>query len=165
MPADDQDYTGPERRRDLSTQADELSANVNTLNASVVELTRYGRRNRFLIRWNIAGLALQLILLIAVALIAIQSSNASEDAKEATSASAQNRQNARATCESGNEARALQVQLWNYVLDLSSNRPNMTVGQRQQIAQFRLYLARTFAPRDCSNPTPTVMPPTSTPTR
>lgn len=170
MPDDEQHeklYTGPERRGGLAEAADELGRNVTDLNASVRDLASYGRRNRQLIYWTAAGLLVDLIVSVALILVAVQANNASHRATEATSAAAQNRQNAKVTCESGNQARLAQIQLWTYVLDLSAqSNPNPTPEQRKRIADFRTYINQVFAPRDCNNPaSPTVRPPTSPPTR
>lgn len=54
-----------------------------------------------------------------------------------------------ATCQSGNESRKLQVQLWDYVLGFPPSRPR-TEAQDKQIADFKAYVHKTFAPRDCS---------------
>lgn len=162
----DEPYTGPERRsQPLADVADELNTSVVKLRDSVRDLTHYGRRNRQLIYITAVSIVLVVLLGVALAFVAVDARQASQRAEDASSLARRNTENARLTCEAGNEARRLQIQLWTYVLDLSSSRPNLTVGQRQQIAQFRRYLATTYAPRDCDASTPTVKPPTSTPTR
>ena len=54
-----------------------------------------------------------------------------------------------ATCQSSNEARKLQVQLWEYVLSFPPSRPRTEV-QEQQIKDFKAFMRKTFAQRDCS---------------
>lgn len=54
-----------------------------------------------------------------------------------------------ATCQSSNEARSLQVQLWDYVLSFPPSRPR-TEAQEKKIADFKAFVRKTFAPRDCS---------------
>jgi hypothetical protein len=137
--------------------AERLEVAMTDLAGEVGTLRDYGHRNRAMI-W---GLVVSVLLNLVVGVIAI---SASLQAREATSQAAVNAQNAKITCEAGNESRRLQTQLWTYVLDLSSKRPNMTAEQRKQIAAFRGYIATVYAPRDCdANPTPP--PGTVTPTR
>lgn len=141
----------------LESSMDNLAEKVARQADEVAAQTAYGHRNRQLI-W---GLVISVLLNLVVGVIAI---SASLEAKEATSAAHRNAENARVSCEVGNESRRLQNQLWTYVLDLSEKNPNRTPEQRKQIAQFRAYIAVVFAPRDCSvNPTPP--PGTVTPTR
>jgi hypothetical protein len=171
MPDDDELdeklYTGPDRRSHLADAAADLNTSVADLTASVRDLAGYGRRNRRLIYWTAGGLLVDLILSVTLILVAVQANNASHRATEATSAAAQNRQNARVTCESGNQARLAQIQLWTYVLDVSAqSSPDPTPEQKKRIADFRAYISRVFTPRDCNNPgSPAVPRPTGPPTR
>lgn len=59
-----------------------------------------------------------------------------------------------ASCDSANDSRAAQRQLWAYVLDLSSktdpSEPKMTAAEKKRLAQFRVYVNTTFAAKDCS---------------
>lgn len=143
----EQPYTGPERRRDdLSIQAEQLGLDVSNLNRSVVELTNYGHRNRFLIRWNIAATIIILMLTAVVTIVAVQVT--------------ENRQNAKLVCQIGNESRAAQVRLWGYVLDASSANPELTPAQKTLIAEFRIYIGQVFAQRDCNDLSPHVVTPT-----
>lgn len=54
-----------------------------------------------------------------------------------------------ATCLSSNEARAKNIQLWEFVFKLTAT-PEQTPEQKARVAKFRAYLYDTFAPRDCS---------------
>lgn len=53
------------------------------------------------------------------------------------------------TCEASNESRKLNVQLWDYVLSFPPSRPR-TEAQEQQIIDFKAFIRKTFAQRDCS---------------
>jgi hypothetical protein len=56
-------------------------------------------------------------------------------------------------CISGNDSRAQQKQLWEFVLTLSVPHANETAADRkvrtQRVKEFRAYLNKVFAPRDC----------------
>lgn len=158
------DPTGEVHER-LAQQASTLAANVETLSASVTALAESQRRVKRAMFWTVVGLVFDLLLSIVVTVVAVQASNASEDAAAASSLARRNEEYSRLSCEAGNEARAVSRQLWTYVLDLSSQNPNLTAYQRKQVAQFRVYLATAYAPRDCSATTPTAHTPTATPTR
>lgn len=56
------------------------------------------------------------------------------------------------SCEASNEARANNKALWDYILELP---PNPTQGplsadQQKQREDFKIFVAKTFAARDCS---------------
>jgi hypothetical protein len=159
--------TAPEPERTaLAQQADELARSVRQLNDSVVALRDSQRRVKQAVAWTIAGLVGVLLLSLIVAGVAVQANAASERASDAAGLANQNRQAAKVTCEAGNDARDAQVRLWTYVLDLSDDNPNLTAAQRKRIEDFRVYINTVFAHRDCSDPqNPTVLPPTTTPTR
>lgn len=53
-------------------------------------------------------------------------------------------------CQAGNEARAQQTGLWNYIIHLSA--PPRTPVQRARVAQFERHLHQVFAPRNCQAP-------------
>lgn len=137
--------------------AERLEAAMRELTDEVTTLRDYGRHNRQFI-W---GLIAAIVIALASTGFAV---TASLQAKEATSQARRNAETAKITCETGNEGRRLQTQLWTYVLDLSEKSPNLTAYQKKQIAAFRGYIATVYAPRDCNN-LPTIPPGTVTPTR
>jgi len=57
-------------------------------------------------------------------------------------------------CISGNDSRAQQVQLWEFVITLSVAPPNETHAEKaarlNRVREFRAYLHKVFAPRDCT---------------
>jgi hypothetical protein len=55
--------------QDLTGAANELTESVATLNTSVKQLAGYSRRSRRLIYWTIAGLLVDLVLTVVVALL------------------------------------------------------------------------------------------------
>ncbi len=144
---------------DLTRQAVALTESVDTLGQTVAELAGRLRRSRIALAWTVAGLTLDLLLSVALGFVAVQAKNASDTADTNTT-------NARLACEAGNQGRETQIQLWTYVLNLAAQgAAEPTPAQAKQIAEFRAYISRVFAPRDCNNPvSPTSAPPV-TPTR
>jgi len=59
-----------------------------------------------------------------------------------------------ALCRSGNEARAQQVGLWQYIITISQPPPHETAAQERArlaaLRSFNAYLHRVFAPRNCA---------------
>ena len=127
----------------LAAVLDALNATTAELNATKAEVQRlrtYGRRNRKFIIFDIA-LTLALTGVGAVSVHAVQSADSANAAQSAL-------------CQAGNIARAQQVQLWGFVLNISApakGSPPQTPAQKARIAAFRAYLARDFASRDCSH--------------
>lgn len=106
------------------------------------QLNTYGRRSRHLIWITIVSLALDILLTVALTVVAIQ-------AHDTSGAVAQSNRN---LCLSGNAARAQQVSLWDYILSLSQ--PSATPADRQRVVAFRAHLQQLFAPRDCAHVNP-----------
>lgn len=157
--------TQPPTGDPLADEAAELSRQVGNLGDAVVALRKSQRRTKTTVRLLAVVLALVVLLGVGLALVAVDARQASTRAEHATSVANHNADTLRLTCEIGNESRATQRQLWTYVLDVSTQGQTLNPAQRRQVMQFRAYVARTFAPRDCDSATPTVLPPTSTPTR
>lgn len=133
----------PERRATLEA-AERLEESMTSLTVEMRHLREYGRRNRHYIWGLTISIVLDIALSIVVAFVAVQASNASSLAN-------QNRQSQITTCEAGNQARAVTVQLWTYVLDLSAQQPeNQSPDKRAKVEQFRTYMRNSYAPRDCT---------------
>lgn len=117
-------------------------------------LKRAGRRTRL-------GLALDIVLTIVIALLAVQNNStsarvSSADARVAAATAEANATRAASVsaCQSTNVARAENAQLWRYVIGLlDMPRPGETAAQEAKgaevIADLRARVAGTFAPRDC----------------
>jgi hypothetical protein len=151
----------PDDEHEAIRAAQCLERAVLGLRDDIGALRTFGQRNRHFI-WGLAvSLALDVVLSIAVAILAVSASNA-------TSLANQNKQAQLVTCKAGNETRAANIQLWAYVLDLANaTNPTPTPQQVEGIRQFKIYLAQVYAPRDCDSPTsvkPLPAPPT-VPTR
>jgi len=65
----------------------------------------------------------------------------------------QNRENAVTACLNGNESRAANLSLWNFVLELSavSREEEPTPAEAKRLADFKAWVASLYAPRDCSD--------------
>jgi hypothetical protein len=111
--------------------------------AAIEALTQSGRHQRIMLRVLTVSLVLDIVLSVGLGFVAFQ---AQRLAAEATSL----RQQQRATCLAGNEARAGQITLWHHVLsDFPATAPR-TEEQAQQAHQFALYVENLFKPRNCS---------------
>ena len=137
----------PEERAATLAAADRLNDSMQELRDDMTSLRTYGHRNRAMIWGVVVSLVLSVAVLVAVAIVAVQANNASSVAN-------QNRQAAVTTCNAGNQARALSVQLWNYVLAASEQsakeQGRYTPQLEKQIADFRGYIANAYSPRDCT---------------
>lgn len=104
-------------------------------------LVRASKRNRRLIRYLAISVGLDVLLSLGLGVLAWR---ANQLALQANSISAREY----ATCVAGNDARAGQITLWDYVIDLPPTTPR-TPAQQQQADQFKVYVHHLFAPRKC----------------
>lgn len=125
---------------DLIERSDKLDERIAG-SVSIDDLAKASRRNRVLIRLLAFSVALDVLLSIGLGALAWQ---ARQVADQANSIQAR----AYATCQASNEARAGQVQLWHYLLDLTSASPR-TPEQQRQVGEVRAYVDHLFAPRRC----------------
>jgi hypothetical protein len=135
-----------ERVAALTRAAAELVGQIERLNVDsgqqLVTLARRASSNRRMIYTLAASLALDLLLTVALLLVGIRANNAGERADQVHAQQV-------ATCQTSNEARRAQTQLWDYLLALPAPRPR-TAAETKQLDQFRAYVHRVFAARDCS---------------
>lgn len=125
---------------DVLDRSEALAREIEGL-TTIRALARAQRRQRRLNLLLAASIAFDVGLSIMLGSVAWQ---ARDLAQQASSIQAR----AYATCLSGNEARAGQMQLWHYVLDLPPTTPR-TPAQQQQADQFGRYIDQLFAPRKC----------------
>lgn len=109
---------------------------------NVADLAAYGRRSRRLIRWVIALAIFEVIIIIALGAAFFQLQMNQEDIKKNTTSIL-------ASCESGNNFRASQITLWDYILAIPPQTPP-SPEQDKRIADFKDFVHKTFSPRDCS---------------
>ena len=61
-------------------------------------------------------------------------------------------------CQSGNEARQQQIDLWSFIIQISPPPPHETAAHAAQrlhvLQQFAVHLHQIFAPRNCPKGTP-----------
>jgi hypothetical protein len=130
----------------LNGLAERLDTVRDDSEARDADLKKYGRVNRHRIWLSYALVALDVILTVVVALLAVQARNASATANETRAASV-------AACQSTNVARAENEQLWDYVLTLFAPRPGETAAEaargEQALASLRAHVTQTFEPRNC----------------
>lgn len=122
--------------------ADRLNDSMSELGAEIQALRNYGRRNRRYIAGLAISLALDIILSVVVAFVAVTAAQANDLAT-------QNHNTQVATCESSNQSRLVTVNLWNYILD-SASKNNADAAKLKQIQDFRAYMQKAYAQRDCS---------------
>ena len=70
----------------------------------------------------------------------------------AASQASANRAQVRDLCLSGNEARAVSAEMWNYVITLDPS--PATPAERGRLAEFEAHLRSVTAPRDCARISP-----------
>lgn len=126
----------------LASSMDGLAEQVGTLNAQVEAQESYGRRNRRMIWWLVVSLLFDVVLTAVIATVAVQANRASDQAAQVKSQQV-------STCLASNEARANNKKLWDYVLAATPTKPR-TEEQNEQVRDFRAFVDKTFAPRDCS---------------
>lgn len=125
---------------DIIDRADALDRKI-AASDDMAALLRYGHASRNLIHWLAVSIALDIMLSLALGWVAI---GAQQTANQASSLAARSYQ----ACLAGNDFRATELQLWNYILDLPPTAPRTPDQQAQQV-QFRTYIDRQFAPRKC----------------
>lgn len=130
----------PDKDKYLAS-AQDLTSALTDLSERLGDTLAYGHRNRRMIWGLIISLALDLVLTAGLTISLIQSDRASNEARSV------HRQQV-VICESGNEGRALNVKLWTYVLSIPPPQ-SRTHEQEKRVAEFKVFLTKTFAPRDC----------------
>lgn len=117
-----------------------LTKAVEDLAGEASELRGYGQRNRHMI-WGLwVSLVVDVVLTAALTVVGVQAWQANDQAD-------QNRQNQISICQTSNTARAQNAQLWEYVLNAVPPRNDL---ERQRREEFRAFMRKVFAPRDCS---------------
>lgn len=99
-----------------------------------------------LVRRHGGAVYLTFVMLALAAASYWLSANAAHRATAATASTLQ-------LCQLGNEARAQQIHLWDFIIHLSKGPPHETAAERAQrarnLAAFEAYLHHVFAPRHC----------------
>lgn len=127
----------------LDSRNAELESKLKTadLPKAVDTLLSDARRRRFQLRVLAVSIALDFILTIGLTFLSFKTSDLAQLAQNNRDAVIQN-------CETANDSRENQRALWGYVFSVSPTTPR-TPEQEQQINEFRDFVNKTFAQRDC----------------
>lgn len=128
-----------ERAKDLDARAEQTDTEVGK---SIESLIATGKRNRQLINWVIISIVFEALLSIAVIFTVVRTSQNSLRIEQTNNTILNN-------CRVGNEFRASEASLWDYILSISPEK-TPTPDQEKRIAGFKAFLDKNFAPRDCS---------------
>jgi len=127
--------------RALTDSNKAISDQLELLRAESEGHRRYGHRNRAMI-WTLAACVVAL-LTAGIVIVAVQASRASDLARQVHATQISN-------CQQGNVTRAQQIQIWDYVLAVPPSTPP-NAQQKKIRADFKTFVHRVFAPRDCSH--------------
>lgn len=129
----------------LVQRSDELDTRLSeddNLNQTVADWITYGKRSRKLIRLVIFSIILELILLVSFIFIYTK--------QQSVQAQTMANHNALVTgCLSGNEFRKSNLTLWDYAFSIPPDVPP-SPQQQQKIDDFKVFIKKTFALRDCN---------------
>lgn len=136
-------------RAEVLSKADELIGSMGDFQAEVAALRAYGKRNRALIWMTMVSVSLAAASSVALGWVAIKADRAAQAARHATSVAAESIRKQVLSCEVGNEQRRAQRELWDYVLKISADDAKGDKAKAARRVDFRVYLTKTLAPRDC----------------
>lgn len=127
--------------RALTESNKTISDGLERLRAESEGHRRYGHRNRTMI-WALA-VCVVLLLTAGIVINAVLASNANDLAKQVHATQVSN-------CQQSNITRQQTIQIWDYVLAVPPTTPP-TEAQKKIRADFKTFVHRVFAPRDCSH--------------
>jgi len=119
-----------------------LAKTVNSIADRLNALATYGRRNRTIIIGLTVSVLLDVSLSVFTIFLAIGLAHA--NSKNETI-----HQSQLTACANQNMSRALQVQVWNHLLGLSSTNKE-TPAEKEQTASFKSYISGVYSPYDCA---------------
>lgn len=108
----------------------------------LVDMQHLGDRNRRNIRLLALSVMFDVLLSIGLGAFAYQVHQLSANTAATTS------EQQMSTCNAGNQARALNAELWNYILSQPSG--PQTADQSATVTSFKAFIANIFTPRDCT---------------
>lgn len=112
------------------------------LNEAVTTLVKDAKKRRRQLRWLALSIVFDLLLTVGLGYLSVQTHRAASKAEDNHTALIRN-------CETSNEARANNKQLWDYLLNLPT--PNAPTLQQKEVRnQFSVFVGKTFSPRNCS---------------
>lgn len=127
----------------LASRSDELDKKLenNSIDASIETLVKDAVRARRNVKLLAASIALDFILTIVLAVVSYKTNELAHLAQTTKQAVIQN-------CETANDSRIAQKQLWGYVLSLTPQQPR-NEEQQARVDEFAKFVDQTFKPRDC----------------
>jgi hypothetical protein len=115
----------------------QVSGTLDEVAAGLLKAQAYERRTRRLTWGLLVSLILDVALTVVVSILSI---NAISQAQAV-------HQSQLAACAVGNQARADQLKLWAFLLATTAGNPGTNPAQ---LAQFRVFIGKTFKPVDCA---------------
>lgn len=132
--------------REALDTAQDLTKGMKVLADEVKRLRTYGRYNR---KFIVVDIVLT-ILLTAFGYLSVHAANQAHSAGQVAAA---NHANLVAACQAGNQTRAEQVMLWDFLAHLSSPPPHLTkrelAANRKKVAELLAYVRTIFAKKNC----------------
>lgn len=122
--------------------AQNLTKGMKSLADEVKRLRTYGHHNRWFVLVDI-GLT---VLLTVFGYLSVHANTAAQHAND--SAAAQHASLISA-CQSGNQTRAEQVQLWTHLYDEALSSGHVTAAQKAADERLIAYVRHVFAPKNC----------------
>lgn len=127
----------------LDERSDRLDEELkqNPIDKSIETLVKDAARRRLQLRLLGIFIVLQFLFIVTLGVVSVKTAQVAQLAQSNKAAVIQN-------CETANDSRNNQRQLWGYVLSLTPQQPR-TPEQDARVAEFARFVDRTFAPRDC----------------
>lgn len=113
----------------------------NPIDEQIAALARSDKSRKRQVRWLAISLALDVLLTIGFGYTTLQANEAAKKAETNEVAIVRN-------CETANQSRKDQRELWGYVISLTPIEPR-TEAQTNRVNQFSDFVDKTFAQRDC----------------
>lgn len=110
---------------------------------AVNTLIRDARRRRRQFKLLMVVILIDIILTVGLAMLTVKTHTIAAQSES-------NRDAIVAYCKSTNEARANNKLLWDHLIDMSEDRKR-TPEQQKVFDDFKAFVNKTYAPRDCSN--------------
>lgn len=107
-----------------------LGESVGRLDERIADISKARRHDRVMLVILSAVMAVVLLVSVGTVYAVVEARNATQ-----------------AICESANESRARQVELWDFVVNLSG--PTDDPEETRQVNEFQAYVRETFRQRQC----------------
>lgn len=127
-------------------EAKKLNKSISDLSKDTKELSTYGHRNRFLIRFLIYSVVFELIIGVIFGFAMVKANKTTSKANNTAEKVQDTRVTQYDNCLSSNRTRLTQIALWNNIFD--------TIGENRlpEIPELRHQVEVAFAQRECVIP-------------